>query len=46
MRETMDAWPYVIAAYAIGVGGTSAMIAWALMTMRRAESRRDAARKR
>jgi hypothetical protein len=46
MREAMDPWTFVVAAYAVGVGATLAMVAWSLLTMRRAEARRDAARKR
>ncbi len=46
MREAMDPWTFVAAAYAIGVGATLAMAGWSLMTMRRAEKRRDASRKR
>lgn len=42
----MDPWTFVVAAYAVGVGATLAMVAWSLLTMRRAEARRDAARKR
>ncbi len=46
MREAMDPWTFVIAAYAIGVGATLGMVAWSLLSMRRAEARRDQARKR
>ncbi len=46
MREAMDPWTFVVAAYAIGVGATLAMVGWALLAMTRAERRRDAARKR
>ncbi len=46
MREAMDPWTFVIAAYAIGVGGSAMMVAWSLITMKRAEKRRDEARKR
>ncbi|TCM40031.1 MULTISPECIES: hypothetical protein [Novosphingobium] len=46
MRETMDPWVFVMAAYAIGVGATAAMVAWSLLSMKRAEKRRDEARKR
>lgn len=46
MREGLAQWNFVIAAYAIGVLGTLAMVAWALAAMRRAERRRDEARKR
>ena len=40
MREALDQWDFVYAAYATGVAGTLAMIAWSWMTMRRAEARR------
>ena len=46
MREAMDPWTFIAASYAIGVGATAAMIAWSLMSMKRAEKRRDEARKR
>jgi hypothetical protein len=42
----MDPWTFVVAAYAIGVSATLAMVAWSLVSMRRAEKRRDAARER
>ena len=45
MRETLDPWPFVIAAYAIGIGGTLLLVAWSWLAMRRAERRRDGARK-
>jgi nitrate reductase gamma subunit len=44
MREALDSWAFVIAAYVIGVGGTAAMIAWSWLAMRRAERRRETAR--
>ena len=43
MRETLDPWPFVIAAYAIGVFGTLALVGWSWLAMRRAERRRDGA---
>ena len=46
MAEGLDQWPFVVAAYAIGVGGTLAMVAWSWIEMRRAEKRRDEARGR
>ena len=46
MREALDPWVFVFAAYAIGISGTLAMIASAWFGMRRAERRRDASRKR
>lgn len=44
MREAMDAWTFIIASYAVGVGATAAMIVWSLLSMRRAEKRRDEVR--
>ena len=44
MAEGLDQWPFVYAAYAVGVGGTLAMVGWAWSEMRRAERRRDQAR--
>jgi nitrate reductase gamma subunit len=44
MREALDSWAFVIAAYVTGVGGTAAMIAWSWLAMRRAERRREKAR--
>ncbi|WP_162853530.1 hypothetical protein [Novosphingobium sp. BW1] len=46
MREAMDPWTFVLASYAIGVGATAAMVGWSLVMMKRAEKRRDEARKR
>ncbi len=46
MREGLDQWSFVIAAYAVGVAGTLATAAWSWLAMRRAEARRDASRKR
>jgi cytochrome c biogenesis protein CcdA len=44
MREALDQWDFVLAAYALGVGGTLAMVAWAWRAMTRAERRRDLGR--
>lgn len=46
MREALDQWDFVLAAYAVGVAGTAVMIAWSWLAMRRAEKRRDESRKR
>lgn len=46
MREALDHWTFVLAAYAVGVIGTLGMVAWAWLSMRRAEKRRDQSRKR
>jgi hypothetical protein len=42
----MNPWPFVIAAYAVTVGGTLAVAAWSLVAMRRAEADADALGKR
>ncbi len=46
MKEALDQWDYVVAAYAIGVLGTLAMIVWSWAAMRRAEARREQARRK
>lgn len=46
MREALDHWTFVYAAYALGVGGTLALTLWAWLAMRRAEARRDRSRER
>ena len=44
MREGLDHWPFIWAAYVLGIGGTAAMVLWAWLGMVRAESRRDRSR--
>jgi hypothetical protein len=44
MREALDQWVFVIAAYAIGVIGTLVLVGWSWLSMRAAEARRDKAR--
>ena len=44
MREALDQWTFVTAAYAVGVGATLALVLWSWWAMRRAERRRDEAR--
>lgn len=46
MREALDHWDFVIAAYVVGVLGTLALVAWSWLSMRAAERRRDKARGR
>lgn len=41
MREALDHWPFVIAAYAVGGVALGLLIAWSYTTMRRAEQRRE-----
>jgi len=46
MREVLDQWSFVIAAYAVTIAGTLAMTAWSWLAMRAAERRRDEGRNR
>ncbi len=41
MSEALNAWPYVMAAYGLGVGGTAVLVVASWFAMRRAEARRD-----
>ena len=45
MRETLDPWFFVNAAYALAIGATLALVAWSWLSMRAAERRRDESRK-
>lgn len=40
----MNAWPFVIAAYALAIAGTLALTAWSYAVMRRAEAEAEALR--
>lgn len=44
MREVLDQWDFVVAAYALGIGGTLITVAWSWLAMVRAEARREAGR--
>ena len=44
MREALDQWDFVIAAYALAIGATLALVAWSWIAMKRAEKRREEAR--
>lgn len=46
MRENLDQWTFVLAAYAIGVGATLILVGWSWLAMKRAERRRDESRGR
>ena len=45
MREALDPWLFVNAAYALTIVATLALAAWSWLAMRAAERRRDAGRK-
>ena len=38
----MNPWPFITAAYAVAIVATALLLAWALVTMRRAEAKADA----
>jgi hypothetical protein len=42
----MNPWPFIVAAYALSVGGTVALTLWSVTAMRRAEAAADALSKR
>ena len=44
MREALDQWNFVIAAYAVTVAGTLVLVGWSWLAMHLAERRRDAGR--
>ena len=41
----MNPWPFIIAAYALTLGGSAAIAAWAWIEMRRAEADAEALRR-
>jgi hypothetical protein len=45
MREALDPWLFVHAAYALTIGATLALIGWSWLAMRAAERRREGTRK-
>lgn len=45
MRENLDQWTFVLAAYAIGIAATVALVGWSWLAMKRAERRRDDTRR-
>ena len=42
----MNAWPFVIAAYAICLGGTALLLLWAWQSMRAAEAQAASLKRR
>ncbi len=42
MREELDQWGFVLAAYAVAILATLVLAGWSWLSMRRAEGRRDA----
>ncbi len=46
MREGLDQWTFVLAAYAVTVLATLALVGWSWLAMRAAERRRGKAREK
>ncbi|MEW4448290.1 heme exporter protein CcmD [Qipengyuania sp. JC766] len=46
MREALDQSDFVLAAYAVGLVAILVLLAWSWLAMRRAERRRDEARRK
>ena len=46
MREALDPWLFVNAAYAITITATVALVGWSWRAMRAADRRRDEARRK
>ena len=46
MYEQLNQWNYVIAAYAVVIVGTLAMVGWSWIAMQRAEKRREETRRK
>ncbi|ANY21048.1 hypothetical protein A6F68_02553 [Tsuneonella dongtanensis] len=44
MREALDPWPFVIAAYALGIGATLVLVGWSWLAMRKSERNREKGR--
>ncbi|MEE4289300.1 MAG: hypothetical protein V2J14_08015 [Erythrobacter sp.] len=46
MRESLPQWDFVIWAYVVMLAAMAALIAWAWLSMRRAEKRREELKRR
>ncbi len=44
IREALNQWDFVLAAYAVGIVGTALVTGWSWLAMRRAEHRRERSR--
>ena len=44
MREGLDQWDFVLAAYVVGLVAVGLLVAWSWLSMRAAEKRREKAR--
>jgi hypothetical protein len=46
MREGLDQWDFVLAAYAVTIVATAVLAGWSWLAMRAAERRRDRSREK
>lgn len=46
MREGLDQWNFVLAAYAVTIVATLVLLGWSWLAMRKAERRREEARRK
>lgn len=46
IRESLDQWPFVLAAYAVAILTTLALVGWSWIAMRHAEQRREDAKRK
>lgn len=46
MRENLDQMDFVLASYAVGIGAILLLVAWSWWSMRKAEKRRDEAKRK
>lgn len=46
IRESLDQWPYVLAAYGVTIVATVLLAGWSWIAMRRAERRREDAKRK
>lgn len=45
VHESLNQWSFVVAAYGVGLGAAALLVAQSWLAMRKAEARRDAARR-
>lgn len=46
MREGLDQWAFVLASYSVGLTAIIVLLVWSVVTMRRAEARREESRRK
>ncbi|WBY15367.1 heme exporter protein CcmD [Erythrobacteraceae bacterium WH01K] len=46
MREGLDQWDFVLASYGVGIAAIVLLVLWSVLSMRRAETRREESRRK